>query len=109
MDSTKKPHHPPFDPVVADRLLSRLAEDDDFRELFASDPQGRRLGHQPASAFDAAAALAGASCMKVQRLASKEEIQACQEALQRDLTSAAAYTVVHSLDAGTLESKLRDE
>lgn len=104
MDSTKKPHHPPFDPVVADRLLSRLAEDDDFRQLFVSDPQAalREVGHP-----DAAAALAGASCMKVQRLASKEEIQACQEALQRDLTSAAAYTVVYSFDANELAGRLR--
>lgn len=104
MDPTKKPPHPPFEPVVADRLLSRLVEDDGFRELFASNPEAalREVGHP-----DAAAALASASCMKVGRLASKEEIEECKEALQRDLTSAAAYTVVYSFDASESAGRLR--
>lgn len=104
MESTKQPLHPPFEPVVADRLLSRLVEDDGFRELFTSDPEAalREVGHP-----DAASAVASANCMKVKRLASKEELQACREMLQRDLTSAAAYTVVHFFDAGELEGRLR--
>lgn len=106
MDSTKKPHHPPFDSIVADRLLSRLGEDDGFRELFASDPEAalREVGH-PAPA----AALIGASCMKVERLATKEEILACRDQLQQQLTSTGAHTVVYSFEVGGAASTLREK
>lgn len=104
MDSTRKPPHPPFDQVVADRLLSRLGEDDSFRELFVNDPEAalREVGHP-----DAAAALAATSCMKVEQLATKEEILACREELQHDLTSANPYTVVYSFDTGGIKDRLR--
>lgn len=104
MDSTEKPLHPPFDPVVADRLLSRLGEDDGFRKLFVDDPEAalREVGHP-----DAAAALAAASCMKVEQLASKEEILACREQLKHELTSANPYTVVYSFDTGGTKDRLR--
>lgn len=104
MDSTKKPFHPPFDQVVVDRLLSGLAEDDRFRELFVNDPEAAlcEVGHP-----DAAAALAGASCMKVKQLASKEQILAGREELQRELTSASVYTVVYSFDVGETGGRLR--
>lgn len=103
MDS-KKPLHPPFDPVVIDRLLSRLGEDDGFRELFINDPQTAlcQIGHP-----EPEAALAGASCMKVKQLASKEQILASREQLQRELTSAGVYTVVYSFDIGETGDRLR--
>lgn len=103
-DQEGKPAHPPFDRVVADNLLSRLEDDDAFREMFTRDPEEalRAVGHT-----DPAAALQGASCMRVSRLASKEEIRASRELLQQDLTSTGAHTVVYAFEAGEVRSSLR--
>ncbi|WP_305805022.1 NHLP-related RiPP peptide [Stenotrophomonas sp. YIM B06876] len=91
--------HPPLAPAFAARLLAELAENDAFRLHFAGDPAAalQSLGLSPAAA---AAALQGSSCLKVEALASKQDIRNSRELLQNYLTSHGSHTVVYCLEAG---------
>ena len=96
--------HPLLDAETADKLLGRLSTDDEFRAQFQSDPTGAlsSVGHP-----EATAALAGVSCMRVETLAPKEEIQASRDVLKQYLTSTGSHTVVYSFEAGRVASSLR--
>ncbi|MBW8807376.1 NHLP-related RiPP peptide [Lysobacter capsici] len=105
--ATRKPpggEHKPFDPAVADKLLELLSTDNDFRDLFAKDPEAavRKAGHD----IPEGAAMA---CMSTVQVAPKEEIAQARALIKAFLTSAAAYNNPHCFEAGrivsTLESK----
>jgi putative modified peptide len=85
---------------VVDRLLGRLESDDDFRELFRTDPRAAlaQIGHLPAE--DAGIAEGIWACCVTQNLASKEEIRNARVALRIQLLSSQA-----SLNPITLESR----
>ncbi|HEY0335018.1 MAG TPA: NHLP-related RiPP peptide [Stenotrophomonas sp.] len=104
--NTIKGSHPSLDPAIATELLSRLAEDDSFRDLFSRDP-GQALRQLGLSDEAAEAALAGQSCLRTTQLASKEEIAKAKEALMDSLTASAAHTVVYAFESGEVASRLR--
>jgi len=85
--------HPPLSQEIAIHLLDLLSQDDAFRELFALDPE-QALIQAGLSPEQAAQALCGESCMRVDTLASKEAIRAAREHLLQSLTSEGAHTVV---------------
>ena len=91
--------HPPLDRALATRLLAELAENDAFRLRFASHPSAA-LQELGLSAEAADAALQGVSCLKVNSLASKQDILKSRELLQNYLTSEGSHTVVYCLEAG---------
>lgn len=97
--------HPPLSPHAAECLLDRLSTDDDFRALFVHDP-ARALRDVGLDASEAAQALIGPSCMRVQKLASKEEIRRAHDTLCGYLTSAAAHTVVYTFASGNIDQRL---
>ena len=103
-DNTKG--HPPLDPKIADKLLDKLGNDDHFRELFVQDP-ATALGRVGLASTQTEAALAGMSCMQVENIAPKEEIQASRDELRSYLTSTDTHTVVHCFEAGSVASSLR--
>lgn len=103
-DSMRHQGHPPLDPDAADRLLEKLGTDDGFRDTFIRDP-GAAL--QQIGVLDPSAALVGASCMRANQLASKEEIQASRETLQNYLTSTGTHTVVFCFESGKVSASLR--
>ena len=106
----KKPAAP-LDPKVADRLLDLLSTDNEFRRLFKKDPQAAlvKAGWKPPKA--PAAAPVGAKirkgppfpppgpppvvppvmCLKVDRIAPKEQIIKSRTELKAMLTSALGY------------------
>lgn len=121
--------HPGLDPAVADRLLELLGNDDAFRALFQKDPAAAlaSLGHGPAvEAAQAAQAAdtAGAdrlsvsdgdgggeasvdyACMATREIASKEEILAAREALQRYLIAGGNHNNPHAFEAGMVQDFL---
>jgi len=71
---------------AAEQLLTRLATDDAFRDLFKKKPaQALAAVGAPAEAID---------CTKgVRRLASKERIRAAHDEIKRTLTEPLAMTV----------------
>jgi putative modified peptide len=75
---------------VADRLLDRLATDDDFRATFQTDPRAAlaAVGHAPAA--DSRVASGAWSCLSVSSLASKEAIAASRDTIRRQLMQAQA-------------------
>lgn len=75
--------------VVA-TLLDKLGSDDDFRKLFADDPE-TALKKAGASAADAKSC---AGCLKVTKLASKDAIKASNQALTTQLTGKLTQTPV---------------
>lgn len=83
-------------PDVADLLLDKLGNDDDFRALFQSDPAEalRQLG--PA----AAAFVAAAPCLQVNQLAGKSAIRRARKSLSTMLISKLATQVTPHLDIG---------
>ncbi|MGV8959853.1 MAG: NHLP-related RiPP peptide [Stenotrophomonas sp.] len=91
-----------MDRALATRLLAELAENDAFRVRFASDPSAA-LQELGLSAEAADAALQGVSCLKVNTLASKQDIRKSRELLQNYLTSEGSHTVVYCLEAGRTE------
>lgn len=98
--------HPPLERETADRLLQLLATDDGFRSTFEQDP-ATALREAGMSTSDVDAALAGATCMSVKQLASKEEIQASRAELQNYLTSVGTHVVVYCLEAGSVSESLQ--
>ena len=78
---------------IADALLDKLADDDDFRTLFTARPREAlaQLGHAEArkSKDDDAGIW---TCMKVTRLASKQAFKASRDQLRQQLlTQTATY------------------
>jgi len=105
MDS-KNVGHSPLDPAIADRLLTLLASDDAFRDLFAKDPAGA-LEQLGVTAENAASAVKGQTCLCTSHLASKEEIAQTREALLGYLTAQGSHTVVHAFESGQVAASLR--
>lgn len=72
---------------VADRLLDRLSEDDDFRELFRRDPRAAlaALGH--ADAADPSIQEGAWSCLHGEGLPDKQAIRNTRSALRAQMTS----------------------
>jgi putative modified peptide len=92
----------PLDPKIADRLLDLLSTDDDYRELFSSDPQAAlaKVGYQrdqevSATRITPDASTAGKAiygCCNVGVLASKEAILEARNAIRDMLTGGLAQT-----------------
>lgn len=94
--------HPPMEPQIADKLLELLSSDDEFRDLFVRDRVAAlaQVGYpEPANAT--------IECTSVSGIASKEEIAAAREELQRHLTSSASLTNPHCFEAGKIAETLR--
>jgi putative modified peptide len=97
----------PLDPKVADRLLDLLSTDNEFRRLFKKDPQAAlvKAGWKPPKAPVGAPARKGppftppgpptvvppVMCLKVDRIAPKEQIIKSRSELKAMLTSALGY------------------
>lgn len=91
--------HPPFPPQAADRLLDLLSTDDAFRGLFTDNPTAALLQiglSQPA----VEAALRESSCIKVQVLASKQEIAAARAEIKEQLIGIGSHIHVHCFETG---------
>lgn len=99
----------PLDPKIADKLLDLLSTDDDFRELFSSDPQAAlaQVGYQrepeaslaKTTSDDSIARKAFGDCCSVSELASKEVILEARDAIRSMLTSGLGQ-ITPQLDAG---------
>ena len=85
-----------FSEEFVDRLLDKLGSDDAFRDQFQADPRAAvtALGHRPAPG-DAADLM----CLKVARLAAKEDLQKARDGLRRELLSSTAAQMPISLEA----------
>lgn len=99
----------PLDPKVADRLLDLLSTDNEFRRLFKKDPHAAlvKAGWKPPSAAKPELAKAAkgppftppgpptmvppVTCLKVDRIAPKEQIIKSRSELKAMLTSALGY------------------
>ncbi|MFD1295882.1 NHLP-related RiPP peptide [Lysobacter gummosus] len=108
--------HPGLDPAVVDKLLELLSSDDQFRDSFHKNPGAAlaELGYKaPASgaqgktAAPAGDATTSFACMETQKIASKEEIQAAREELQRLLTAAGNHNNPHAFEAGRVGDFLK--
>lgn len=104
--------HGTLEPDVADRLLELLSNDDDFRQRFQNDPAAalQEIGHAPAAtAMKGSRPIEGQPyyCMTSNKLASKEEIRRCKDALRDHLTQRANHQVIYYFEAGEMESTLR--
>ena len=117
----------PLDPKVADRLLDLLSTDNEFRRLFKKDPQAAlvKAGWKPPKA--SAAAPVGAKvrkgppfpppgpppvvppgmCLKVDRIAPKEQIIKSREALRDYLTAGLGMTPIQLNVASTASRRTR--
>lgn len=99
----------PLDPRIADKLLDLLGTDDDFRELFSTDPLAAlaQAGYRPDQETSLAkttpdsslADKAFHSCCKVGELASKEAILEARDAIRSMLTRGLGQ-ITPQLDAG---------
>ncbi|UNP30059.1 NHLP-related RiPP peptide [Lysobacter gummosus] len=108
--------HPGLDPAVVDKLLELLSSDDQFRDSFHKNP-GAALaelgykapapGAQGKTAAPAGDATTSFACMETQKIASKEEIQAAREELQRLLTAAGNHNNPHAFEAGRVGDFLK--
>ena len=89
-----KGNGPKLDRKVVKTLLHKLSTDDDFRDLFQSDPHAAivQAGWTPpadAAPTDDAQSLSGGSCLSMSAgatLASKEDIAAQQGALEEAMS-----------------------
>lgn len=106
MTEANKSGHPALSGAIADKLLDKLSNDDGFRDMFSSDPAGalRTVGQTDSLAR---ASLDGQSCLMVNNLASKEEIQKSRDQLRDYLTSSGTHTVVFCFEAGEVASRLK--
>jgi putative modified peptide len=70
---------------IIDRLLDRLGNDDDFRDLFVADTRAALagLGFEPAA--DPSVKMGLWECLFVDRLASKETLRASRDTLRTQL------------------------
>lgn len=116
----------PLDSKVADRLLDLLSTDNEFRRLFKKDPQAAlvKAGWKPPAEPTAAAGSAKARkgppftppgppssvppvmCLKVDRIAPKEQIVKARMELKSFLTSALGQ-IPQRLDAGYIRKPIR--
>jgi putative modified peptide len=78
-------------PDVADKLLDKLATDDNFRDLFSKNPEAalKQVGHTGAAA-----------CMRCKKLAGKDAIAKSRDALRTMLTSTTMAQQPVQLDVG---------
>ncbi|MDX1555849.1 MAG: NHLP-related RiPP peptide [Xanthomonadales bacterium] len=94
--------HPPLEPQVADRLLDLLSSDNSFRRLFKRDPHAalKEVGHElsPETTL---------TCMSVNRIATKQEIDAAREQIKSQITAQGMYNVPHCFEAGMIASTLK--
>lgn len=76
-----------FSQEVVDRLLEKLATDDDFRELFQKDAREalRQVGHETPKEFVGVAAQDPVMCCQVQTLAGKEQFKVSRDKLSARL------------------------
>lgn len=91
-----------FSPEIADKLLDKLSNDDDFRALFEKNPRAalRKVGHEtPDADRDVKGADPLVCCYSVKTLASKEKIQAARKELRTQLTSAPFKFEMAALEA----------
>jgi putative modified peptide len=86
------------EPVV-DSLLDKLANDDDFRELFTSDTRGALASLGYAQAMDRSVTQGIWFCLKVESLASKDAIRAGMEQLRLQFTTAFIPLMPFALEA----------
>lgn len=84
----------PFEPALALEITRRLSHDDDFRDLFRTDPVAALV--QVGVPHERAEALR--ICCKVGRLASKEAILEAQQEIRTMLTAGLGQ-IVPALDA----------
>lgn len=102
--ATKKTggEHPPLDVRTADKLLDLLSTDNEFRRLFKRDPHAalKEIGHElpPGTTL---------TCMSVNRIAPKQEIEASRKQIKSQLTAQGMYNVPHCFEAGMINSTLR--
>jgi putative modified peptide len=115
----------PLDPKVADRLLDLLSTDNEFRRLFKKDPQAAlvKAGWKPpkAAAPGVAKARKGppftppgppktvppGNCLKVSRIAPKEQIIRSRAALHEQLTAGLGMTPIQLNVATTASRRTR--
>jgi putative modified peptide len=116
----------PLDPKVADRLLDLLSTDNEFRRLFKKDPQAAlvKAGWKPpkeTAASGVTKARKGppfpppgpptevppVTCMKVDRIAPKDQIIKSRSELKAMLTSGLGQQPVHLNVSGGAPQKLR--
>lgn len=94
--------HPPLEPRVADKLLDLLSTDNQFRRLFKRDPHAalKEVGHElpPGTTL---------TCMSVNRIAPKREIEASREQIKSQITAQGMYNTPHCFEAGMITSTLR--
>lgn len=83
--------------VVVDRLLDRLASDDDFRDQFKRDPRTALTSLLPEGGTAALADFSAWSCLSVRELASKDEIARDRDLLRSQLCST-LLDIPHRLD-----------
>ncbi|GAB3387087.1 NHLP-related RiPP peptide [Lysobacter fragariae] len=84
-----RPRSAPIDPQVADRLLDRLASDDDFRALFMRSP-GQALAQ--VGFVNATDSPSPEGCFWGIELASKQEIARAREEIRYMLTQGLSQT-----------------
>lgn len=85
-----------FSTEVVDLLLEKLSTDDDFRELFQSDPRAalQQIGHETPERNRGLRGTDPVMCMVLDnRLASKEVIRAGRAKMKAALTSTLQQTV----------------
>jgi putative modified peptide len=77
--------------AIIDRLLDRLGNDDDFRDLFVADTRAAlaSIGFEPAA--DASITKGLWFCLAVDQLASKEAIRGSHRALRSQLEPEAVF------------------
>ena len=86
------------EPIV-DRLLDKLGNDDDFRNLFTTDTRDAlaSIGFMPAA--DRTVQHGAWFCLTVESLASKEAIRAGRNALRRQFTTSFIPLMPFALEA----------
>ncbi|UKE62239.1 NHLP-related RiPP peptide [Xanthomonas translucens pv. poae] len=98
--------HIPFSEEAAFSLIDRLSSDEDFRNLFVTDP-AKALRDAGVPEQIVQATVGEGKCLDVKNLAPKEELAAAKSLLLEYLTSKSAYHVVHCFESGKIDSTLR--
>lgn len=100
------PKSVPITAELADELLRRLSNSDEFREQFKRAPLDAVRSLGPVADADAAGLLAPFGGCRVEQLASKESIAAAHAELRAALTQGLAYTSPQ-LEASNLDRRDR--
>lgn len=83
-------------PQVVDALLDKLSSDDEFRSQFEADPRAALASIGEESAKSAKPGDRGVwTCCTVNKLASKEQIQAARQSLRNQLSAEGVYSPFH--------------